>query len=253
MAARTISRAELAATFDHSVLAPTATPVDVKRGCAVAAEAGTATVCVRPIDIADAVAALRGFPHVGVATVIGFPHGTTTSATKAAESAEAVARGATELDMVLCVGAAKAGDWAAVEADVAAVVRAAAGVPVKVILETAFLTEAEKRAAVRASVAGGAAFVKTSTGFASAGATAADVALMRAEAPAAVRVKASGGIRTLETALAMLAAGADRLGLSATEAILSEFDAKVGAGGRIELPLAGGAAPAAAAAPAGSY
>jgi deoxyribose-phosphate aldolase len=154
--------------------------------------------------------------------VIGFPHGCERPPVKAAAARIAIEDGARELDMVLHVGALKSGALAAVQSDIAAVVQAADGHPVKVILETAVLTDGEKRAACRLARDAGAAFVKTSTGFHPAGgATAADVRLMRAEVGPDFGVKASGGIRTLADVRTMLDAGANRIGTSASEAILA--------------------------------
>jgi deoxyribose-phosphate aldolase len=158
-----------------------------------------------------------------VGTVIGFPLGANTSATKAFEAEEAIRQGAAELDMVLALSALKSGAWNVVEADIAGVIEVAraGGAEVKVILECAYLNEAEKRQAAEMVAASGAAFVKTSTGFGPHGATVEDVRLLRAVVGERCGVKAAGGIRDLETALAMLAAGADRLGTSAGLALLA--------------------------------
>ena len=184
--------------IDHSLLRPELTDSDVAAGLALARARGVASVCVRPCDVRTAAASLAG-SDVAVSTVIGFPLGYATPASKVAESVEACAAGCTELDMVLNIGALKSGRLAEVEADIAGVVRAAAaaGARVKVILENAYLTDAEKRAAVAAAVAAGAHWVKTSTGFAASGATLPDLQLMRAAAPPHVQVKAAGGLRTL--------------------------------------------------------
>ena len=156
-----------------------------------------------------------------VISVVGFPHGCDRPAAKAHAAALAAADGALEIDTVMNIGALKSGDHAGVLADIEAVVRAVPGLPVKVILETAALTDAEKRLACRLAVDAGAAFVKTSTGFHPAGgATAADVRLMRAAVGPSLGVKASGGIRNLADARAMLDAGANRIGTSASAAIL---------------------------------
>jgi len=179
------------------------------------------SVCVRPSDVAHAVERLTG-TGVGVGTVIGFPHGTTSTAAKVAESLQALADGAFELDMVQNIGAAKSGDWQRVEQDVRAVVDAAGDTVVKVILETAFLTDDEIVAASRAAQTAGAAFVKTSTGFAGGGATAEHIALMRRTVGADTGVKASGGVRGLDTLLEMVEAGANRIGTSASARILDE-------------------------------
>jgi deoxyribose-phosphate aldolase len=177
---------------------------------------------VRPSDVARSVARLDG-TGVATGTVIGFPHGTTSTAAKTAESRRALDDGALELDMVLHIGRLRSGDLAAVQDDIAAVVDEAPGRVVKVILETAFLTDDEVVAASRAAVAGGAAFVKTSTGFAGGGATPEHIRLMRETVGADTGVKASGGVRGLDTLLEMVAAGADRIGTSASARILDEL------------------------------
>ncbi len=205
----------LAAMIDHTLLRPDATPADISRLCAEAAACGFHAVCVNPLWVAPARRALAGAP-VAVCSVIAFPFGATPSANKAAEAARAVADGASEIDMVIAIGALKAGDHEAVRADIAAVRQAVPAALLKVILETALLTEAEKVAACSLAVAAGADFVKTSTGYGDGGATVADVALMRRIVGPKIGVKASGGIRDLATANAMIAAGASRIGASAS-------------------------------------
>ena len=214
----------VAAAIDHAILRPELTPLDVEQSCAVAAEFEVATVCCRPMDVVRCGRALAG-TRVGVITVIGFPHGAHTSAIKAAEAVRALTDGAVELDMVAPIGLVRAGDHAAVEADVAAVVAVAEGRPVKVILETGYLTDIEIVAACKAAEAAGAAFVKTSTGYGPRNATIADVTLMRASVSAHMGVKAAGGIRNLADALALLDAGATRLGTSSTATILGGGEA----------------------------
>lgn len=209
----------VAAAIDHALLRPELTPNDVEDGCAVAARFHTATVCCRPMDIVRCGKALAG-SGVGVITVIGFPHGANASAIKAAEGERALADGAVELDMVLPIGLVRAGDRAGVEADVAAVVAIAGGRPVKVILETGYLSTAEIVLACHAAEAAGAAFVKTSTGYGPRNASIEDVTLMRASVSSRVQVKAAGGIRDLADALALMEAGATRLGTSSTAAIV---------------------------------
>jgi len=209
--------------IDHAILKPELTRSDVDAQLDEAAAYRVFSVCVRPSDVAHAVARLTGTGvGVGVGTVIGFPHGTTSTEAKVAESLQALADGAFELDMVQNIGAAKSGDWDRVEADVRAVVDAAGSTVVKVILETAFLTDDEIVAASRAAQSGGAAFVKTSTGFAGGGATAEHIALMRATVGSDTGVKASGGVRGLDTLLEMVEAGANRIGTSASARILDE-------------------------------
>ncbi|WIB31325.1 deoxyribose-phosphate aldolase [Curtobacterium sp. MCSS17_005] len=207
--------------IDHAILKPELTRADVDAQLDEAAAHRVFSVCVRPSDVAHAVERLTG-TGVGVGTVIGFPHGTTSTAAKVAESLQALADGAFELDMVQNIGAAKSGDWQRVEQDVRAVVDAAGDTVVKVILETAFLTDDEIVAASRAAQTAGAAFVKTSTGFAGGGATAEHIALMRRTVGADTGVKASGGVRGLDTLLEVVEAGANRIGTSASARILDE-------------------------------
>ena len=177
------------------------------------------SVCVASSWVQTAKACLAGAP-VKVCAVIGFPLGSTATKAKSAETAIAVVDGADELDMVVNLGALKSGDLEAVTKDISEVVAAANGRTVKVILETCYLTDAEKRAGAAAAVAGGGAFVKTSTGFGPGGATTADVALLRSVVGPSIGVKASGGIRDLETARSMILAGANRLGTSSGIAIV---------------------------------
>jgi len=219
--------AELARCIDHTLLAPDATRDDVLAACRDAAAWGVAAVCLSPSRLplpAD-------LPGAGVATctVVGFPSGAHAPGAKAHEAALAVAHGADEVDMVVHLGLVRDGDWAGIEAEVRGVrvavddARGAAGRTVlKVICESAALSDDELRATCRAAVAGGADYVKTSTGFHRAGgATERAVALMREAVGPAIGVKASGGIRTTAAALAMLAAGATRIGASATREILA--------------------------------
>lgn len=216
---------QLAARIDHTILKPETTAGDVEALCQEALRYGCASVCVTPNRVAQAAALLDG-SDVKVCTVVGFPAGTSASEIKAHEAALAVSHGATEIDMVINVGALKDGDPDTVRDDVLAVRRAiGTDVTLKAILESAALTEDELRAAVHAAVDGGTDYVKTSTGFHPAGGASLDaVRIMRAEAPAHVKVKASGGIRDTDTALEMIAAGADRLGLSATRPIVDGLD-----------------------------
>ena len=215
-----------ASQIDHTLLRPEATAAQIGQLCAEAAAHGFATVCVPPCYVTAAAAALAG-TGVGVCTVIGFPLGYATTAAKCAEAAIALADGATELDMVLNLAAFKSGDDAAAQADIAALAARchAAGALLKVIIETALLDAAEIEAACGLCAAAGADFVKTSTGFASRGASVADVALMRRVLPPHVRIKAAGGIRDRAAALALVAAGADRLGSSNSVALLLADDA----------------------------
>lgn len=213
--------ADLAPFLDHTLLKPEARADDLRRICAEARRHGFATVCVNSGRVALAAEALAGSPVLPIA-VVGFPLGAASTAAKAFEARQAVADGAREIDMVLDVGALKDRDLAHVLDDVAAVVEASRPHPVKVILETGLLTDEEKAIASILSRAGGAAFVKTSTGFGHGGATAEDVALLRAAVGPELGVKASGGIRTAADAFRMIEAGADRIGASASVAIVGE-------------------------------
>ena len=204
----------IASMIDHTLLKPEATPAQVEKLCAEAAEYHFASVCVNPVYIPLAARLLDG-TGVKVCCVVGFPLGAIAPEQKAAEAASCAAMGAEELDMVIHVGAAKAGDWALVQRDIEGVVKAAAGRTVKVILETCLLTDEEKRKACLAAKAAGADFVKTSTGFSTGGATTHDIALMRKTVGPEMGVKASGGIRDYATAMAMIEAGANRIGASA--------------------------------------
>ena len=206
--------------IDHTLLKPEATPAQIEKLCAEAAEYHFASVCVNPVYIPLAARLLKG-TGVKVCCVVGFPLGAIAPEQKAAEAASCAAMGAEELDMVIHVGAAKAGDWALVQRDIEGVVKAAAGHTVKVIIETCLLTDEEKVKACEAAKAAGAHFVKTSTGFSTGGATTHDIALMRKTVGPEMGVKASGGIRDYETAMAMIEAGANRIGASAGIAIVA--------------------------------
>jgi deoxyribose-phosphate aldolase len=219
-----ITKEELAGMIDHSLLKPQCTREDLARTCTEAIEYGFKAVCVNPVHVADAAALLKGRSPL-VCSVVGFPFGTHSPAVKAAETAEVIRLGAAEVDMVINIGALREKRYGDVEADVAAVVKAAAGCPVKVIIEACYLTDEEKVRACRLAVSAGAAFVKTSTGYGSGGATATDIRLMRQTVGEGVGVKAAGGIRTLADALAMIEAGASRIGASASVAILDALGA----------------------------
>jgi deoxyribose-phosphate aldolase len=216
-----MTTAELARLLDHSVLKPEASAADVDAGVAIVREWAIGYYCVQPCWVRRACAALRGSP-ASVASVIAFPHGCERTEVKADAARRAVDDGAAELDMVINLGALQSGRTADVASDIAAVVRAAPGICVKVILETAVLCDAQKRLACRIACDAGAAFVKTSTGFhAAGGADVESVRLMRAEVGPDIGVKASGGIRTWGDVQAMLDAGANRIGTSASVAILT--------------------------------
>ncbi|WP_405375018.1 MULTISPECIES: deoxyribose-phosphate aldolase [unclassified Microbacterium] len=220
---------DLAATIDHAILKPDFTRADVDAQLVIAAEWGVFSVCVRPSDIAYAVSRLAG-TGVKVGTVIGFPHGTTSTAAKVAETRQALADGAAEVDMVVNIGALRSGFDEVVTEDIRAVVDAASGHITKVILETSLLDDEQIERGSRLTEAGGAHFVKTSTGFAGGGATAEHVALMRRTVGEHVEVKASGGVRSYDDAIAMLEAGATRLGTSGSAVILGEAR-RIDAGG----------------------
>ena len=213
----------LASLIDHTQLRPEATRAQVEQLCDEALQAGFAAVCVNPAWAPVAAQRVRG-SGVRVATVVGFPFGATSTVAKRAEAEAAILAGAQEVDMVMNVGAMRSGDLERVEYDIRGVVELchAAGVILKVILENAYLTDAEKVAACQIAKRSGADFVKTSTGFGPHGATEADVRLMRQAVGPAMGVKAAGGIRTLSDALRMLQAGATRLGTSASLSILAE-------------------------------
>lgn len=220
-----LTRAQLAASIDHTLLRPTATRAQIEQLCAEAREHRFASVCVQPSRVALAHTCLMG--QVPVCTVIGFPLGANRPQTKAAEARLAVHEGAHELDVVIALGLLRDGAHDEVIADLAGVVAAAEGRLVKVILETALLEPAEIDLACQLAVAAGAGFVKTSTGFSSGGATVEAVARMRRAVGPKVGVKASGGIGDAATARAMLAAGATRLGASASLKLLAEWDTPV--------------------------
>jgi deoxyribose-phosphate aldolase len=212
--------ADLAPFIDHTLLKPEATREDVARVAREAVAHGFATVCVNSSHVATVAGILAGSRSVPIA-VVGFPLGAALTSAKAFEAREAIRAGAREIDMVLHVGALKARDYALVLEDIARVVEASRPHPVKVILETSLLTREEKIAGCVLSKAAGAAFVKTSTGFSTGGATVEDIALMRQVVGDEVGVKASGGIRSAEDALKMIQAGANRLGASASVAIVT--------------------------------
>jgi len=213
----------VAGMIDHTLLKPDATRSDIEKLCREAAEFHFATVCVNPAWVAYAAARLRG-TGVGVCSVVGFPLGATTPDVKHYETRRAIFDGASEIDMVINIGALKSGDLTTVERDIHAVTAPCreANVLSKVIIEAVLLTDDEKVAASTLSKAAGADFVKTSTGFASGGATAADVALMRRVVGADMGVKAAGGVRDYEGLKAMVAAGASRIGASAGVRIVQE-------------------------------
>jgi deoxyribose-phosphate aldolase len=212
-----------ASLIDHTLLKPEASEADIKKLCNEAIQFGFASVCVNPAWVNKAAEFLKGSP-VPVCTVIGFPLGATLPDVKAYEARRAIFDGAREVDMVINIGALKSGDDCAVEDDIRAVAEAAHenGVLLKVIIETALLTDEEKVRACFASKNAGADFVKTSTGFAKGGATVEDVALMRRTVGASLGVKASGGVKGIDDARAMFEAGATRIGASVGVKIAQE-------------------------------
>ena len=238
-----LTERQIAKTIDHSLLRPELDDVFVEAGCRLAAEYDVASVCVRPVDVRRAKAILDG-TDVKVGTVIGFPHGSSTTATKVYEAQRALDDGATELDMVIDIGALKSGRDEDVRRDIAAVVAVghAGGAIVKVILENAYLTDDEKVRGSRLTEAAGADFVKTSTGFAPSGATHEDLALMRRTVSPHIQVKAAGGVRTLDALIDVMNLGVTRVGATATKVIIDDFRARKS-----------GAAPVAAAVAEGGY
>jgi deoxyribose-phosphate aldolase len=221
MSPASLADVSIAALIDHTILKPEASRDEVRRLCAEARRYEFASVCVNPYWVALAASELAGSP-VKVCTVCGFPLGASCTGTKIVEAETAIRAGASEIDMVINVGALRSGDLDAVQLDIAGVVEAShrAGAIVKVILENALLTDEQKVTACELAKAAGADFVKTSTGFGPSGATAADVALMRKTVGASMGVKAAGGIRTLEDVRTMVEAGANRIGASAGVKIL---------------------------------
>ncbi len=223
LSSKTITYEQLARVIDHSLLKPELTEADVIAGCELAARYHVASVCVKPADVALAARLLKG-SDVAVGTVIGFPHGSSTTAVKVFEAQDALANGAVELDMVINIGALRSGKYDFVRDEIHAVVEAAKGKAlVKVILENAYLTDEQKVTACQLAEAAGADFVKTSTGFAPTGATIEDVKLMRRSVSERVQVKCAHGVRTLQALLDMIDAGVTRSGATATAAILDEF------------------------------
>ncbi|MBK8988150.1 MAG: deoxyribose-phosphate aldolase [Chloroflexi bacterium] len=213
----------IARLIDHTILKAFATQADVARVCNEALQYTFASVCVNPAHVAFVAERLAGSP-VKVCSVVGFPLGATTTAAKVAETQQALADGADEIDMVLNIGALKDGRFPHVQQDITAIAAAthAGNGRLKVIIETCYLSDAEKETACQLSLAAGADFVKTSTGFGTGGATTADVALMRRVVGHQAGVKASGGVRNLADALAMVQAGANRIGASSGLTIMAE-------------------------------
>jgi deoxyribose-phosphate aldolase len=225
MTYRGYTREQIAGFIDHTVLKPAASAEDIHSAVEVAVAANVAAVCFRPSDMVLA-KSLLGDSSVDLATVVGFPHGTNESFVKAFETSLAVSQGANEIDMVIHIGHLIEGRDDLVLADIKAVVEAADGALVKVILETSELTDEQIVRACELARDSGAGYVKTSTGFASGGANAHVVSLMAKTVPG-LGVKASGGVRTLDQLIDMVEAGATRVGASGTLSILEEFDSKL--------------------------
>jgi len=221
-----MDNSKIAGLIDHTLLKPDSTASQIVKLCAEAREHEFASVCVNPCWVPLAARELAGSP-VKICTVIGFPLGANSTATKQFEAADALRSGAREIDMVINVGALRSGDPALVKADIQAVVEVThkAGAIVKVILENALLTDEQKVTACKLAVEAGADFVKTSTGFASGGATVEDVALMRRTVGPDIGVKAAGGVRSLDDLKKMVAAGATRVGTSSGAAIIASAKA----------------------------
>jgi deoxyribose-phosphate aldolase len=229
--------------LDHSTLQPFLTQEDVRKGCEVALKYHTASVCARPADMKLVAQMLKG-STVKVCTVIGFPHGNHLPKIKLAEAQAALDDGCQELDMVINVGRLLAGEDQYVQDEIKSICDLAhsRGAKVKVIIETCYLNDEQKARVCKLAAAVGADWVKTSTGYGTAGCTIGDVALMRASVPAACQVKGSGGIRDLDTVLAVRAAGATRCGVSATEKIMTEAEKRYAEGtlAEVEAGAAGG-------------
>ncbi len=219
---------QVAKTIDHALLRPDMSRDEVREGCEIALKYDVASVCCKPADVAFCAEILKG-SDVHVGTVVGFPHGNSTTATKVFETKQVVADGATEIDVVINIGWLKSGMFDEVRDEIAAVVAAASGNQVKVILENAYLTKDEIVKACQLCEAAGADYVKTSTGFAPTGAALEDVKLMRASVSPKVEVKSAGGVKTLDALLAFMEAGVKRSGASGTAAILDEFKERFGA------------------------
>jgi deoxyribose-phosphate aldolase len=237
MEPKLISVTQIARAIDHALLRPEQTLAELREGCALAARYGAISVCARPSDLPVVAGELAG-TETRATTVIAFPHGAATTESKVAETLDAIAKGAAEVDMVLNIGRLRSGEHDYVERDIRAVVEAAHGksVLVKVIFENHYLSDEQKIVACRLAESAGADFVKTSTGYAASGATIRDLVLMRKSCGPRVQVKAAGGVRTIDQALAVLATGATRIGTSSTAAIIEEARKRADRNG--ELPFA---------------
>ncbi len=224
---KTLTLNQLAKTIDHSLLKPELTHDDVIAGCQLAHRYHVASVCVKPCHVRLAAELLQN-SDVKVGTVIGFPHGNSTTAIKLAEARQAITDGAVELDMVINIGELRSGHDDYVRSEIKSIcdLAHASGAIVKVIFENAYLTDPEKIKACHLSEEAGADFVKTSTGFAPTGATIEDIRLMRKNVSPRIQVKAAHGVRTLDAALQMIDAGVTRIGATATATILDDFAKK---------------------------
>lgn len=218
---------QVAKTIDHSLLKPEMTRAEVQAGCEIAKKYDVASVCCKPSDVPFCVELLKG-TEVEVGTVVGFPHGSSATETKVFETKLAVSQGATEIDMVINIGWMKSGMYAEVQADIEAVVKAASGKCVKVILENAYLTKEEIAKGSQLVDAAGADYVKTSTGYAPTGATLEDIKIMKENVSPRVKVKSAGGVRTLDVLLEYLDAGISRSGATTTAQMLDEFKERFG-------------------------
>ncbi len=224
----TLTYERIAKTIDHSLLKPELTVDEVVTGCQLALTYHVASVCVKPCDVTLAGSILAG-TDVKVGTVVGFPHGSSKTATKVFESRQAIEDGAEELDMVINIGRMRSSEDDYVYKEIAAVVEVAESrALVKVILENSYLTDDEKVRACKLVEKAGARFVKTSTGFAPTGATLKDVDLMRASVSPMIQIKAAHGVRTLDALLEMMQHGVTRVGATATQSILEEYKTRKG-------------------------
>jgi len=221
------SMKQIAKTIDHSLLKPEMTRDEVKAGCEIAKKYDVASVCCKPADVKFCADLLNG-TDVEIGTVVGFPHGSSTTETKVFETKQAITDGATEIDVVLNIGLLKSGLNQEVQDDIAAVVKAAGGKTVKVILENAYLTESEKAIACKLTEAAGAHYVKTSTGYAPTGATIADIKLMRSNVSPKMKIKSAGGVRTLDVLIEYLDAGISRSGATTTATMIDEYAERFG-------------------------
>jgi deoxyribose-phosphate aldolase len=219
----------IARRIDHSLLGPTLGAAELEEGCRLAARYGVASVCIKPYAV-EMASRILGGTAVAVGTTIGFPHGGHTTAVKVFESRQAIADGATELDMVINIGQAIAGDWATVKADIAAVTGVArdGGAIVKVIFENCYLNDDQKVRLCQICGEVGADYVKTSTGYGTGGATLDDLRLMRRASPSHVKLKAAGGVRTLDGMIECAEIGCDRIGASRTAEVLDELRRRLG-------------------------